>query len=306
MKKLNTGEFIIKANLKHNNQYDYSICNYVDTFTKVKIICKRHGIFEQQPSNHLFGQGCPMCGEINRRKNRKSNIENFINKAHIIHNNKYDYSLVNYIDVKSLVVIICPIHGEFKQIVNSHLNGKGCPVCAIKSRSDIRKKTNEDFINESLRIHNGKYDYSLVNYINARHKVKIICPSHGIFEQKPDNHLSGNGCPFCNESKGEIKISRILDKLNINYIRQKTFEGCIGKKRKLPFDFYLPEKNLIIEYDGKQHFEIIEVFGGNNAFNETQLNDKIKNNYLLKNGIKLLRISYKNFNDIENIVKLNV
>lgn len=218
---------------------------------------------------------------------KKLNTGEFIIKANLKHNNKYDYSLVNYIDVKSLVVIICPIHGEFKQIVNSHLNGKGCPVCAIKSRSDIRKKTNEDFINESLRIHNGKYDYSLVNYINARHKVKIICPSHGIFEQKPDNHLSGNGCPFCNESKGEIKISRILDKLNINYIRQKTFEGCIGKKRKLPFDFYLPEKNLIIEYDGKQHFEIIEVFGGNNAFNETQLNDKIKNNYLLKNWDKI-------------------
>lgn len=170
----------------------------------------------------------------------------------------------------------------------------------------MKKLNTGEFIIKANLKHNNQYDYSLVNYIDVKSLVVIICPSHGIFEQKPDNHLSGNGCPFCNESKGEIKISRILDKLNINYIRQKTFEGCIGKKRKLPFDFYLPEKNLIIEYDGKQHFEIIEVFGGNNAFNETQLNDKIKNNYLLKNGIKLLRISYKNFNDIENIVKLNV
>jgi len=129
-------------------------------------------------------------------------------------------------------------------------------------------------------------------------KIKIICKKHGIFEQTPDNHINKKtGCPICNESKGEKEIRIILNNLNIKYIKQKTFNNC-KNKRKLPFDFYLTDYNLCIEFDGIQHFKSIEYFGGEKVLKETQKRDLIKNNYCKENNIKLLRIKYN-----ENILK---
>ena len=146
------------------------------------------------------------------------------------------------------------------------------------------------FCEKSKEIHKNKYDYSLVEYINNKTKVKIICPIHGIFEQKPDAHLYC-GCKYCQESRGERKIRTILKKLKINYIMQKKFSDC-KNKRELPFDFYLPDFNICIEYDGIQHFKSIEYFGGINGFEQTVNNDKIKTNYCKENNIQLIRIKY--------------
>jgi hypothetical protein len=185
MKRLTTEQFIEKAKAVHGDKYDYSLVDYRNAKTKVKIICPEHGSFEQTPNNHLSGNNCPKCSD------KKLNTEEFIEKARNVHGDRYNYSIVVYNNKQTKVKIICPIHGDFEQRPDSHLNGNGCPHCGRKT------KTTKTFIRESNIVHNDKYNYSLVEYKNNSIKVKIICPEHGSFEQTPSNHLSGKGCPKC-------------------------------------------------------------------------------------------------------------
>ena len=285
MRKSNTKEFIIKANLIHNNKYDYSLVEYINNKTKVKIICPKHDVFFQIPNNHLSGNGCPKCS-----KSKFLTTKEFIIKANLIHNNKYDYSLVEYTDTYTKVKIICPKHNIFFQAPTNHLSGNGCPKCSGKLRM-----TTKEFITKANLIHNNKYDYKLTEYINNKTKVKIICPKHDVFFQTPTNHLSNKGCPICKSSKGEEKIYHYLTENDIKFEREKKFKD-LGNKR---FDFYLPNLNTIIEFDGEQHFK---AKFGEEEFIRTKVNDEIKNHFCLKNDIRLIRISYIKFDDIENIL----
>jgi len=231
-----TEEFIKQAKLVHENKYDYSLVNYINFKTKVEIICRTHGVFKQTSYHHIKGYGCSKCS-----KNYSYSTEDFIQKSNIIHNNKYDYSLTNYINSNSKVKIICPIHGEFEQLSCSHLKGKGCKLCG----NNIKKSLN-DFILESNNIHNNKYDYSLVNYINNFTKVEIICPEHGIFLKSPKQHIYNlSGCPLCKRSKGEIKVENYLAQNQIKFIREYSFIDC-KYKQSLKFDFYLPDHNICV------------------------------------------------------------
>ena len=226
-----------------------------------------------------------------------SNIEQFIQKSNEIHNNKYDYSLVEYQNMKTKVKIICPIHGQFEQEPKHHLNGCGCPNC-----KGFNKNTDK-FIEESKLIHGNSYDYSLTEYINSQIPTIIICPIHGQFQQIPNNHLSKKyGCPSCSESKGEKQIYMYLNNNNIKYERQKTFKN-LKYKQNLYFDFYLPEYNICIEYDGEQHFKSFNFFGGDVIFEIQKIKDRIKNDYCIINNIKLIRIRYDD--NIINVLKLN-
>ena len=290
-KNKTTEEFILSANEKHNNYYDYSLVEYINAKTKVKIICPEHGEFIQTPRFHIMGQKCPKCSNV------KMDIDYFILKSSKLHNYKYDYSLVEYKNTKTLINIICPIHGTFKQKPKDHLLGKGCSKCVGKNMNT------DDFINKSNIIHGYKYDYSLSNYVNAKTKLKIICPEHGEFMQTPNSHISGKGCPVCKESKGEIHIRKILNKLNIEFKPQHRFVDCVNKK-ELPFDFYLPKYNTCIEYHGEQHYKPVKYFGGAIKFLKTKNNDSIKLKYCLNNNIKLIIIN--DINKIDNIIKTNL
>jgi len=297
MKKLTKEEFISRCNKIHNNFYDYSLSEYKNQNTKVTIICPEHGQFEQRPDHHLSGVGCPNCANSNKKNEeiRKQHASNFIKKAAIKWGGKYNYSKVNYITAKEKVIIICPIHGEFQQVPDNHLNSE-CLQCSIKSNADNQRITTSKFIKRAKKIHGDKYDYSKVKYKGNREKVEIICPEHGSWWQNPYNHLQNRGCRCCtNRSKGEIKVESILKENNINFIREKTFDECRNPESgaKLKFDFYIPEKNLCIEYDGRQHFVPVEMWGGEAALKETQKRDKIKDGYCENNNIHLLRISYK-------------
>lgn len=222
-KFVNTEIFVTKANLKHGDKYNYDLTNYIKTKLKVVIICKIHGNFEQKPNYHLQGNGCPKCnGRIKDTKNT------FIEKAKLKHNNKYDYSLVEYIKSKIKVKIICKNenHGVFLQTPNDHITGYGCPKCAG------RNKTTSDFINEAKLIHGDLYNYSLVDYKNTEKKIKIICREHGAFSQLSYSHLNGSGCPICfgtNKLTTEefIKKAKLIhgdkyDYSNSKYINHKT------------------------------------------------------------------------------------
>ena len=190
MKRLTTEQFIEKAKTIHGDIYDYSLVEYKNNHTKVKIICPEHGIFEQSPYTHSRGQGCSTCGG-----KKKLTTEQFIEKAKTIHGDIYDYSLVEYKNNHTKVKIICPIHDIFEQIPTNHLKGKGCSKCKGGIKLTIKK-----FIEKAKVVHGDKYDYSLVEYKNAKTKVRIICPIHGVFEQIPSSHLNGNGCYKCRQS----------------------------------------------------------------------------------------------------------
>ena len=276
-----TDEFIERARKIHSNKYDYSKVEYINSKTKVCIICPEHGEFWQTPDKHLYGRGCPICGN----DKQKSNTEEFIRKANKIHSNKYDYSKVEYINSQTKVCIICPKHGEFWQKPNGHLNGQGCPSC--------NKMTSDDFIQKATLIHNGKYDYSKVKYINNQTKVCIICPEHGEFWQIPGSHLSGKGCPHCFSSKIENTIETKLNEINVNFEKQKTFDW-LKSKRNMRLDFYLPEYNIAIECQGKQHFDNIDFFGGNDGLKYRKYNDMIKLKLCKEHNVNLL---YFNYND---------
>lgn len=159
------------------------------------------------------------------------------------------------------------------------------------------------FIEKAVSKHGNKYDYSLIDYKNNKTNIIIVCKNHGEFIQRPSHHLSGTGCPSCNESKGEREIAYLLDKNNINYKRQHTFEGCKNKKL-LPFDFFIPLLNICIEYDGRQHFEAIDVFGGEEALRYIQHNDEIKTDYCKENNIKLIRIRYDEVVYADEMIKI--
>ena len=277
--------FIEKSNIIHHSKYDYSLVNYINNRTKVKIICHIHGIFEQLPFSHLSGKNCKLCKFLSKNDFIKNSIK--------IHGDKYDYSLVRYVNNKSKVKIICPTHGAFEQTPNLHMRGTSCKKCI----NNNIKKDNSDFIESSKKIHGDKYDYSLVKYKNNKSKVKIICLKHGIFEQSASSHYTmGCGCPECKMSKGELSITTILNKYNITYkygFRLENYE----------YDFYLPNYQIMIEFDGIQHYKPIDFFGGIEKFKEQQKRDNIKNKICISSKIKLLRIPYYEIDNIENIIK---
>lgn len=133
----------------------------------------------------------------------KQTLENFINRANQIHNNKYDYSEFVYVNWKTKVKIICPYHGIFEQRTDHHLNGNGCNKCASEQRALKKLISKEEFIKRANEIHNNYYDYSLFTPCKAKDKIKIICPEHGIFEQTYDHHLHQKSkCPKCSQLHG--------------------------------------------------------------------------------------------------------
>ena len=290
-----TIEFILDAEKIHGDRYDYSLVDYKGNKINIDIICRKHGVFKVRPDHFLRGHGCKKCSDEKEKYNTLT-TEEFIRRSKEIHGDRYDYSLVDYKGIHKNVKIICPIHGVFEQLPNNHLKKLGCSKC-----SNIRKLSKEEFILKANDIHDNKYNYDLVEYINNRTKVKIICPVHGEFLQSPVAHMRNQGCPKCKRSKGEENIEKFLIRNNIKYITQHTFDDCVDKI-KLHFDFYLPEYNACIEFDGRQHYHIIVRFGGEKEFLDRQRKDNIKNIYCLNNDIKMYRIRYD-----ENLLdKLNL
>jgi len=291
----NTKEFIEIAKKIHGNKYSYDKSEYINAKTKLTITCCKHGDFVQTPDAHIYAKkGCLKCSGA-----KKYSTEEIIEKFKKTHGNKYNYSLVDYCGMFKKVKIICKEHGVFEQTPKNHIMGKECGKC------HGRNKTNIEFIEECKIVHKNLYDYSKVKYKNMKTKVKIVCVKHGDFLQTPETHLKGCGCPKCKNSKGESLIYRILIENKIGFIPQKMFDGCRNTitGKMLPFDFYLIDLNICIEYDGEQHFKKMRFKNSN--LEDIQHRDKIKTEFCKKNGIKLLRINYKDIKKIEKIMKEN-
>lgn len=301
-KKLTTEEFIEKAKVIHGDKYDYSLVDYINAKTRISIICPEHGVFEQRPDNHLEGNGCPLCGNLTISKKLSKKSKAFIEQAKQIYGDKYDYSTIDYTNSQSKIKVICPKHGCFEIRAGHFLQGHACRYCGIDKTTNFLKDDLNSFVQKAREIHGDKYDYSLVDYENTYKKIKIICPVHGEFEQRPNNHLNGYGCPICSESKGERKIRIFLKNNNIHFFQEYRFKDCKDKK-SLPFDFYIPSKNLLIEYNDGQHYKSVKHFGGQNSFLIRKHHDWLKRKYARDNNIKLLTIPYWDFKIIDELLK---
>jgi hypothetical protein len=235
--------------------------------------------------------------ELRRLSRMSIKTRKFIDDANIIHNFRYVYDRVLFVNCRTNVLIGCPVHGYFEQTPSNHLyNSSGCNLCS----RDNHKLTSLtiDRVNNMKFVHKNKYIYNDLVINNSY--INIECHEHGTFSQYIYFHEYGHGCPRCVcVSRGEISIDSYLSNRKIEFYRNKTFDNCV-RERKLKFDFYLPEYNTVIEYEGEHHFMDVKYFGNNKKY--TIENDKIKEEYCISNSIKMIRIPYWEYHNISKIL----
>lgn len=204
-------DILYDCSVKHGHKYDYSLVEYKGSKRKVKIICPIHGVFEQLLFDHRRGFGCRLCGFEKSSTKRKMGNAKFLQKAKQIHGEKYSYEKTDYVHSEKKVCITCPVHGDFEQLPLNHLNGHGCPQCAIQKNSALYRYGTDDFVEKSRFVHGLKYNYDFVEYFGSLCKVKIVCPLHGVFFQRADAHLRGVGCPICGKEKASVNKIKNYD-----------------------------------------------------------------------------------------------
>ena len=290
-KKLTLDEFLVKVK-KVRPEYDYSlVTEYINNSTKIPVIChkkdfagREHGVFMITPADLLTNKGCNKCnGKGFTNEDRKIFCS-------ILYGNKYDYSKSDFSTSKNITTVICPEHGEFKVDYDHHFNAKiGCRYCSYPVRDT------ESFKKEAIIRHKGYYSYDKSEYVNSHTKVVITCPIHGDFEQSPNAHLRGEGCPDCAKvSILEYNVETLLKENNIKFIKDKKAKWLITEKNgQSHLDFFIPDIHLAIECQGKQHFG----FGGWNSkynYEERYEIDKWKKEQCDNHNINLIYFANKN------------
>lgn len=281
------------------NNYRYRLLSsiYNNTHTKLNILCPEGHEFEMTFNNFKKGQRCPICARLNQnRVPNKPNNKKYTNEyiKSIVEERGYKL-LEPYVNKRTKLKLECP-NGHYHEIrLDSFQNGSGCKQC-MKNKM----MNNKDDVIEKLK--NMGYN-PLSEYKGSKIKMRFLCTNGHEFEATYDNIMSGYGsCPICNSSSGEQRISNFLIRNNIYFIPQYRFDNC-KYQHTLPFDFYLPDLNIAIEYDGELHYKPIEHFGGDLRFYEYQIRDEIKTKYCNDNGIYLLRIPYWDKDNIELILE---
>lgn len=305
-KKLSTKE---KLKILLDEEKDYVLLKPYTTYnTKIKLKHKLCGYeYEVLPDNFVRnGNRCPKCALSKRGNYHKKDLNDFKN----ILDEDYECLGTEYINNSTPIKIKHLKCGhEYKVSYVNYKKGKRCPYCANIKKINFcknRKKTNEDFIKKFNNFSDSKDYEPLEKYNGIDTKIKIkhkIC--NNIFEMTPNMFFRGRRCPICNNcSNGELRIRKYLDSNNINYETEVSFEGLKSKKNYyLRFDFliYIDKENyILLEYDGKQHFQESGYF--KNKLDIIKENDLLKDNFCKKFKIKLYRISYKKLNKLENIL----
>lgn len=288
-KSKSNDEFI--SELKEVNKYIIPLDKYVRNNIKIRCVCSICGYeYMVVPSSLLNGYGCPRCS-----KKERYTTETFIEKLRTINPNIE--ILDGYKNSFTKVKCRCKECGnEWNARPGNLLFGTGCPVC-----SGVAKYTTDSFAEKLFEINNNIE--IIGEYKNMDTKIAYRCKScDNINEASPRNLLHNlRGCPYCASSKGEKRIREFLNDNNIEYIAQYRFDDC-KDIYTLPFDFFIPNCSIVIEYDGIQHFETVDLWGGENALADTQRRDKIKTDYCKNHNIRLIRISYKDFDNINSIL----
>lgn len=265
----------------------------------IKVWCKnlKHEPYNVKFANFKNGQRCRKCSDEIKSKNFSHNYEYV--KEYI---ESFGYKMLSneYINLHSEIKILCDKHGIYKTTFQLFKMAKyKCPKCSDEHRGEYHK-LNYEYIKEYIE----SFGYEILSneYINMKTNILVKCPNgHKSYFTNFDRFKRGDRCPYCNESKGEKKINEILNKYNMNFKSQYKFNNC-KSKRELPFDFYISDLNIAIEYDGIQHYKIIEYFSGLDGFITTKIHDVIKTRYCEDNNIKLIRIPYWEYDDIESIL----
>lgn len=258
---------------------------------KLHMICPNGHKIHMKFSSFKNGHRCAKCSG-----NKKLTIEEV---KHYIESFEYKILSSEYINNSTKLDMQCPKGHSFKMRFNDFKNGQRCRECYNKFVGDS-KRHSYDYVKNYIEMRG--YELISKEYKNSKTKLVLKCPNGHIFEMTFEKFKSGNNCSVCKESKGERKICKILDNWEVVYKRQYRFNDC-RSVRPLPFDFYLPDYNTCIEFDGRQHFNQIEFFDPNlEDFNKRKNNDYIKDIYCKNKNIKLIRIPYWEFDDIENIL----
>ena len=284
------------------------IGEYISSKDKVLMECVTCGHqYWTYPSNAVR-YGCPQCSYKHSADSQRLNKEEFITRAKEIHKDRYDYSKVEYVNYHTPVIIICPEHGEFAQTPGKHLNGHGCLKCAGKNW------TREDYILEAQKVHGkNRYDYSKIpEEFSKKEKVSIICPKHGEFKTMPMVHISlKSGCPKCSMSHGEIEVDNILTKYNIKHVCQYPVKNPYRPNSLFKIDFAFKRNNHLyfIEFNGRQHYYPVDLFGGEEQFKKQVTRDDDLRKLCERLNIHLLEIKYDCYNielEIINFLKTAV
>lgn len=263
------------------------------SFIFITVKCTEGHISKMKWNNFQQNKNCKYCA--NNVKFTYEYVKEYIES--------FNYKLLSekYVNLKEDLIVECPEHHKFTTNFNRFKNQNSrCPICSKKNASENRKH-DYNFIKEMIE----NYGYKLLSteYKGVKSPLLIKCPDGHEFEMSFDKfNNSKHRCTKCSESKGEREVRMFLDKYEIKYVIQYRLSDC-KFYYTLPFDFYLPDYNCCIEYDGEQHFEIFKYFGGLDKFIDTKIRDTVKNEYCKKNNIKLIRIPYWNFNEIEEILK---
>lgn len=297
-KKLSQEEFISRAKLIFP-EYNFDKVKYINMSTKILVECPKHGLFEAIPYNMIHGRhsGCPKCSAESTSKKLSKGIKKFKEAAIKVFPN-YNYDKVEYINQYKKVKIICDHGHTFEVRPKDLLNGHGCPICA-KNKTKIQNL--QRFIELSKIAHGTKFDYTTLKFDGYQKPMIITCPIHGEVSILPYNHLIGPGCPKCGQSIGELKIENLLKNLHIDYKKEFPIEYSGNKTNKTYIDFYLPDKNMFIEYNGLQHYIPVKYFGGKIQFEKQKARDKYVEKYCNNNDIRLVVIKYND--NVEQILK---
>ncbi len=254
------------------------------------------------PYSLTIGNGCPECRKqkmsLMFRKDHQKFVEEMKTKNPLIEISG------QYVNAHTKILCKCKEHGEWKAQPSHLLNGTGCPKCGDVRTANAKRKSHERFSKEINKI-NDKIKL-LDNYESDGKKILCQClKCQNTWDAVPSMLIQGKGCPRCKESKGEKTISKLLEGCRIEHKSQYRIKECRNIK-PLPFDFAIFDKGkleFLIEYDGEQHFRHSKIFGDEGRYFRTISNDIIKDEFCKTEKIKLLRIRYDQFNDIQMILE---
>lgn len=266
---------------------------YVDARTGIKFKCGECGnVWTVRPDNILSGKGCPRCRE-NRAKEALTLSDYELRKKIAEINPEIRIFQILESGTHGKSAVLCQKHNVIWIAHNSTLlRGCGCRLCANEKIRESKVRSHDDFVKIVAQV--SPHIEIVGEYINARKKVKVRCKNHNeTYYATADLLMKGMAnCPKCTMTSGEYKVANYLDASGYEYIPQYSFDDADPVIKRKRFDFYLPELNTCIEYDGKQHFEPLQNFGGEETFEYTKKNDKIKDDYCAENNIRLIRIPY--------------
>lgn len=292
--RYDTASFIAQAREVHGDRWIYARAAYSGLTEKLTITCPAHGDFQQTPNNHLYAKaGCPSCAVEAIKAKTTMSQANFEAAVRHVHGDLYGLELARYTGAMRKVTLTCPQHGTFSLAPNGLLEGKGCRACGYEKR----QRTREEFISEAREVFQVRYTYDEVcsGLVPGRLRVTVTCGRHGGFTMPAGRHLLGAGCSACIESRAEREIRRILADAGIAFVAQWG-HPTLRQRLPLRFDFMLPGRGVLIEFDGEFHRGPVCIADtsperADEVYRDTVTRDAIKTEWAAANGWTLLRLT---------------